>query len=534
MKKSLKLITAVVLLFSLLLLLPTGCFDIEKVSGNGVLDLYGADPHTLDPAISSDATSHQYLAQIFSGLVYLDENLEPAADIARDWRVSSDGKTYTFFLREDVVFHDGTPVTAGDFKYSWERACLPETWQLLTDHVTASVYLNDIAGVDEVIAGKSREISGVKVIDDYTLEVTLDEPRSYFLHKMTYPTAYIVNRKNAESGDDWWHQPVGTGPFKLKQWDELSELVLERNDLYYGEKARLSSVVFHIRAGIPIDLYESGEIDVAAFSSDYYWKATDTDGDFHDQLVVSPELSFSYIGFNTAEPPFDDVNIRRAFAMAVDKEKLVSLLFNNMAKPADGILPPGMPGYNEALSGLEYDIAGARELIKESGYGGTSGLPTVTVTSSGWGGLVYGSLEAIVYDWRENLGADVKVRLLEPEVFFYHLKEEQDELYDMGWIADYPHPQDFLEVLFQSEAGYNYGGYGNAEFDALLEKAGSETDAEKSYELYRQAEQILVEDAACIPLWFGENYYLVKPYVKGYKLNALGIAMLNKVYLERN
>jgi len=150
----------------------------------------------------------------------------------------------------------------------------------------------------------------------------------------------------------------------------------------------------------------------------------------------------------------------------------------------------------------------------------------------GWGGLISSGLEAIIYEWRQNLGVEVKVRQLEPERFLYHLKQEKDEMFYMGWVADYPHPQDFLEILFRSDVDNNHGEYSNPEVDALLEQAGLEQDNELSLALYQQAEQKLVEDAACLPLWFGQNYVLVKPYVKGYELDLSGIARLNKVSIE--
>jgi oligopeptide transport system substrate-binding protein len=156
-------------------------------------------------------------------------------------------------------------------------------------------------------------------------------------------------------------------------------------------------------------------------------------------------------------------------------------------------------------------------------------LPPITITTIGWGGLISPELEAIVYQWRENLGVEVEVRQLEPERFLYHLQEEKDAMFYMGWIADYPHPQDFLDVLFHTEADNNYGEYSNPEVDVLLDRAGVEQDSQMSLALYQQAEQLLVEDAACLPLWFGQNYILVKPYVEGYNLNPLGFARLNEV-----
>jgi len=522
MKKTLYILLSVLLICSLLV---AGCRP--PAPPGEVLNLYGIDPLTLDPAVSGEMTSHEYIMVLFSGLVCLDDNLEPAPDIARSWQVSDDGRTYTFYLRQDVVFHDGREVRAEDFKYSWERACAPATGSQ-----TAATYLGDIVGVNEVLAGKSNEISGVKVIDDGTLEVTIDAPKSYFLSKLTYPTAFVVDRFDVASGRQWWRSPNGTGPFKLKEWDRGSRLVLERSELYYGEQAKVGYVVFELWGGVPMNMYETGEIDVTGVSKVYIDKVLDKAGPFYDELQVVPELSFFYIGFNCGRPPFDDVNIRRAFSQAIDKDKLVSLVFRGMAQRADGILPPGMPGYNESLSGLGFDVDKARELIKLSSYGDVSRLPPITITTSGWGGLISQGLEAIICEWRRNLGVEVKVRQLEPQRFLYHLAQEKDEMFYMGWVADYPHPQDFLDILFCSGTDNNYGEYSNPEVDALLKMAGVETDNELSLLLYQQAEQKLVGDACCVPLWFGQNYVLVKPYIDGYDLNPMGFARLNKVSVQ--
>jgi len=526
MKRITYLVLSLLILGSLLAA-GCSCDGVTIPAGEGVLNLYGIDPYTLDPALSGEMTSHVYLMQLFSGLVRFDDNMELAPDIAESWEITNGGRTYTFYLRPDVKFHDGRLLTAADFKYSWERACAPQTGS-----TTAATYLGDIVGVDEVLAGQATEISGLKIIDDYTLEVTIDVPKSYFLSKLTYPTAFVVDRAEAEGGGAWWRSPNGTGPFTLQHWQQAEKLILKRNELYYGEVAKVSHVSFELWGGVPMNMYETGEIDVTGVSINYIEKVTDETGPFYPDLRISPELSFYYIAFNAARPPFDDADIRRAFSMAIDKDKLISLVFKGTMEPADGILPPGMPGYNQALTGLEYDVAGAKELIAQSSYGDVSRLPPITITTLGWGGSISRELEAVVYQWRENLGVEVTVRQLEPERFLYHLAEEKDEMFYTGWIADYPHPQDFLDILFHSGAENNYGQYSNPEVDALLEAAGVEPDSSSSLELYRQAEQMLVDDAACIPLSFGRDYVLVKPYVKGYELNPMGFAMLNEVSIE--
>ncbi len=530
MMKRAAVIFSVLVLLSLLI---TGCWPttpptpVSPTPEGETLTLYGVDPSTLDPAVSGDTTSHEYIIQIYSGLLRLGEDLEPVADIAREWQVSEDGKTYTFSLRDDVRFHDGREVKAGDFKYSWERACRPATGSL-----TASIYLGDIVGVSEVLAGKTEEISGVKVVDDHTLEVTIDAPKSYFLAKLTYPTSFVVDRNNVSSGGEWWRRPNGTGPFKLKQWQNNTLLILGRNEIYYDQPAQVSLVVFQLYSGIPMHMYEKSEIDVTGVSMYYIDKVTDERGPFYQDLMVTPELSFFYIGFNTNKPPFDDALIRRAFTHAVDKEKLASLVFRDTVEPASGILPRGIPGYNDSLKGLEYDVELARELIARSKYGDAAGLPPITITTSGEGGGISSDLEAIIYQWQQNLGVEVEVRQLESKRFLYHIGEEADEMFFYGWVADYPHPQDFLDILFRSGAENNNGGYSNPEVDTLLDMANIEMDNDLGLALYRQAEQELVNDAACLPLWFGRNYVLVKPYVEGYQLNLLGLPSLRNVSVK--
>jgi len=498
-----------------------------SIRENGVLNLLDFSPMTLDPAISSEMTSHTYVLQIFSGLVLLGDEAKPVPDIAESWQKSDDGKTYTFYLRKGAKFQDGKDVTAQDFKYSWERACNPETGSQ-----TAVTYLGDIIGAKDVLEGKAAKISGVEVVNNYTLKVTIDAPKAYFLAKMTYPTAFVVDKANVESGKNWWQKPNGTGPFKLKELEKDEILILEPNELYYGQPPIIKRVVYHLLAGLPMNMYELGEIDVADVSEYYIDKASDERGPFYKELAVFPEMSLFYIGFNTQKPPFDDVNIRQAFCHAVNKERIIKVTLKEMVTKADGILPLDMPGYNDELQGLDYDVAKAKSLIASSKYGSAVNLPPITLTTSGLGGNIDQYLGAIIQDWRENLGVEVSVRQLEPEIFNYHLREEADEMFDWGWIADYPDPQNFLDILFHTDTEYNTGNYSNPEVDALLDQAGVEPDETTRFNLYQQAEQIMVDEASCLPLWFNRTHLLIKPYVKNYKLDAQGIPTLNEVYVN--
>ena len=525
MTKVTQLILLSILLCSLVTLpLASSCHPATE---QGVLNLWDTGPITLDPAISGEMTSHTYIMQIFGGLVRLDEDSKPAPDIAESWQKSDDGKTYSFYLRKGVKFHDGKEVTARDFKYSWERACNPETRSQ-----TAATYLGDIIGVNDVLEGKTPEIKGVEVINEHTLKVTIDTPKAYFLAKLTYPTAFVVDKADAESGKEWWRKPNGTGPFKLTEWNEGQLLILEPNEAYYQKPPKINQVVFHLLAGMPLALYEMGEIDVAPVYEYHIDRVTDEKGPFHRELAIFPELSLFYIGFNTEKPPFDDVDIRRAFCHAVNKQRIIKIILKGMMTKADGILPPNMPGYNESLQGLNYDVAKAKSLVAGSKYGSAANLPPITLTTSGWGGNIPEYLGAIIQEWQQNLSVEVTVRQLEPEIFLYYLKEEADEMFVSGWIADYPDPQDFLDILFHTGAEYNSGHYSNPELDALLDQAAVEPDHSTRLTLYQQVEERMIDEAACLPLWFGTSYLLIRPYVKGYKLDAQGIPTLSEVYIE--
>jgi oligopeptide transport system substrate-binding protein len=279
-------------------------------------------------------------------------------------------------------------------------------------------------------------------------------------------------------------------------------------------------------------LYETGYIDVVPVYPAYIDQVRDETGPFYSELAVTPELSLYYIGFNTAQPPFDDVNVRLAFCHAVDKEHIAKVILRDMVNEADGILPPGMPGYNEALEGLDYDVEEAIDFIAASKYGDVSNLPPITLTVEGYGNNIPGYLGAFIQEWQQNLGVEISVRQLEPGDFLYNLKQEKDEMFATGWIADYPDPHNFLDILFYTGSENNFFEYSNPDLDTLLDQAAIEQDETVRLAMYQQAEQLVVDDAPCLPLFHGANYILVEPYVKGYELSPLGIPDLTKVYLE--
>ncbi|MBI4596386.1 MAG: peptide ABC transporter substrate-binding protein, partial [Candidatus Tectomicrobia bacterium] len=261
-------------------------------------------------------------------------------------------------------------------------------------------------------------------------------------------------------------------------------------------------------------------------------RAQDEANPLHKELRIVPELSLFYIGFNHTRPPFDDPLVRKAFVQAVDKDKVVKRTTRNTLPVADGIIPPGMPGYSSDQKGLPFDPAQARASLAASKYKNAQGLPPITMTIAGEGGDISQSIGAIIDQWRVNLGVDVSVRQLESRVYFYNMRKEKDDMYDSGWIADYPDPQNFADILFRTGGEENTGDYSNPAIDAQLDQAAAELNAAKRSETYRQIERKLLDDAAIIPLWYGRAYYLVKPYVKGYVVTPLGLPMFSGVILE--
>lgn len=518
----------VILAVLLGLMAGPSCTPVVVEPSGSVLRLSDVGPITLDPAISGEMSSHTYVMHLYSGLVRLDAELRVEPDIATEWTVSDDGMRYVFTLRNDVRFHSGKAVTATDFKYSWERACHPSTGSR-----TAAIYLGDIVGARDVIEGRATELRGVTVLDAYTLQVDIEAPRSYFIDKLTYPTSYVVDRDTVANGADWWRRPNGTGPFELARWEPGSLLELRRNAQYYGVPALVDAVQFLLLAGVPMSLYEQGQIDVVGVSSSYIEQVTDPANPLHLELLSAPELSLYYVGFDVTRPPFDDVYVRLAFCHAVDRERIVTVLFKDSVAVAGGVLPAGLPGYDPDFLPYRYDPELARELLSQSSYGSAEALPPVVLTVSGYANNVPDYIAAVMLDWKRNLGVEAAVRQLEPEVFLYYLEEERDEAFAMGWIADYPSPHNFLGTLFSAGESYNISGYSNPAVEDLLARAAAESDEEARLSLYREAERLIVADAPCLPLMYGSNQVLVKPYVSGFAPNALGVPDLTQVRVDR-
>ena len=501
--------------------------EMEERTG-GVLRRLWSDPPTLDPHLSGDTTSAGVVVEIYSGLVALNTDLQLVPDVADRWEISQDGKTYTFYIRDNARFHDGKPITASDFKWSLERAASPDTASPVAD-----TYLSDIVGVDDVLEGRTTDIAGVRVIDDRTLQIEIDAPKAYFLAKMTYPTAYVLDRENVEAGgNSWTDSPNGSGPFRLAEYTVGEVIVLERNENFYLEPPHLDSVIMNLAGGQSMAMYENDEIDITGVGLFELDRVLDPTEPLNKELVIAPpSFTTFYIGFNASEPPFDDPKFRQALTHAVDKDLIANEVLSTLVTPAYGVLPPGFPGYNADLEGLQFDPDLARQLLSESDYADADTRPRIVVTVPGTGGSIGLDMEVVIEMWRQELEVEVEIQQVEWATYLQDLNANKFQAFGgSGWQADYPDPQDFLDILFHTDSKQNHTSYSNPELDSILEQARTEPDVERRVELYHQAEDLIVQDAPLLPLWYtGEQYVLIKGHIEDYRLTPMTIPKLRHV-----
>jgi oligopeptide transport system substrate-binding protein len=499
----------------------------DTAAASGELRLRGDDPLFLDPAVAQDAGSALYIVEIFSGLERLDKDLKIQPDLAESYDLSPDGLTYTFHLNKKATFQDGRPVSADDVKYSFERALNPDTGS-----VTAENFLGDIVGAKEVSRGRATTISGLKIIDDTTIAMTLDAPKPYFLYKLTYPTAFLVDKRQIQSNPKRWTQkPNGTGPYKLKEWSLGVRIVLEAYANHYLGAPKLNTIRYDLAGGSSLVAYEDGQIDVTGVGLDDLDRVQDPNDKLHAEYQTTPRQSIDYIGFNTNVPPFDDPKVRQAFAMAVDRKKIAEVVLKGAIPVATGILAPGVPGYTPDDKTYPYDPAAAKKLLGESKYAGN--LPAITLAETGAGATVGPTEEAIIQFWKDNLGVDVKIQQAESATFFNDIDQGRYQMFHLGWIMDYPDPEDVLDILFYSKSKQNNSRYSDPVVDQKLEAARIEQDTEKRLALYQDVEKKLITDAAWIPMFFDTSHGLVKPYVKNFTFPTVVIEHFRDVEVNR-
>ncbi len=505
-------------------------------SATGRLRLASSDPVTLDPHLTTDATSAEYIVEIFSGLVTIDRDLNLQPDLAEAWDVSADGTVYTFTLREDIFFHTGRRVTADDVAYSINRATSREL-----QSTVARAFLGDIVGAREHIAGLADDVSGVEVIDERTIRFTLDAPKPFFLAKLTYPTAFVVDQQQIESNPrNWTRKPNGTGPYKLQEWRLGERIVLESNERFYLGEPPLAEVLYTLAGGSALTRFENDDLDVASISINDIDRARDPSSDIGPLYSSWPQFSVSYLAFTTDEPPFDDVNVRRALGLAIDRAKIAEVTFNNMLVPATGILAPGLPGFTPDDKTFPFDPDAAREALAASKYEvqdgrlvGEDGPLPMVITEVGGGAEAAIDTQAFLEQWRTELGLEIEIRQTDFATFLAEQDAGELQMFNGGWIMDYPDPEDILDLKFHSTSELNDLSYENPQVDALLEEARTELDSEVRLDLYREVEQLIVQDAAWLPLYFSQAHVVVNEAVEGWFEPEMVIPRLRFVEVNR-
>jgi len=482
---------------------------------DGVLRIARSAPLNMDPAQVTDVPSAVFVVEIFGGLLTLDLDLRIAPDLAESVpgpTVNDDGTvTYRFTLRRNASFHDGRRITAEDVKWSIERHAHPDTLS-----PTAPDFLGDIVGAREYTRGRIDEIPGIQVIDELTIDFTIDQPKPYFLYKLTYPTAFVVDREEIEDDPDGWSAlPNGSGPFKLAEWIDGDRIVLERFDDYHLEPALVERVEVRF-AGGGLEQFENEEVDIGIVGAQELERVKDPADPLNPLYVSRDELSVFYIAFNTQIPPFDDPLVRRALAHAIDKQTLSEEVLLGAVRPAASILPPGLAAYDSDYRGLPFDPELALELLQQSRYYGTPTLDDVRLTISGAGATPGGTVEAVLAMWLDYLELEVLPQQVEFASFLTELDRGLHGMFQIGWVMDFPDPQNILDYKFHSASLGNDVDLDDPEIDALLEEARTELDQERRAGIYRRVNEMLVADAIWVPLMYGVNHEVIKPYVNGY------------------
>ena len=490
------------------------------------------DPSSLDPARATDIYAYMVVNQIFDGLVQFDNHLNPVPAIAGFWEASLDGLTWTFHLRKGVTFHHGREVTAADVVYSYTRLLDPALQS------PAAGLFKHIRGAEAFRAGNATQVEGLRALDRYTLQIVLKEPYAPFLSILAMANAKVVPREEVEKlGEQFGLRPVGSGPFTFLQWERNQRIVLQAYEAYYEERPFLDRLVFEV-----------GKQDVESLSA--FLK-----GEFEESIVPSseaealqanpryrsytrvrkPTLHLLYIGFNMNKEPFTHPKVRQAFNHAINKEAIVQDIRKGNSIVANGILPPGMPGYNPELMGYVYNPHQAKKLLAEAGYPEGQGLPVIDLWYSSKEETALKELEAY-----QGYLAELGVRLEIHEVanwptFKAILDEGKPLMFRLGWHSDIPDPDNFFFPLLFAQSKTNRTFYRNPRLDQLLEKARRETDYQRRIEIYREVEQLALHDAP----WISQHHHvfesLYQPYVQGIEINALGAHYIpmKKVWLKK-
>ncbi len=482
---------------------------------------------SVDPGLVADDENAQLANLLYSGLVRLDASYHVVPDAASRYVVSADHLVYTFYLRHGLRFSNGDPVTAGDFAYAITRSLSP-----VLKSPSAATYLLDIKGARAVLTGKATAVSGLKVIDAYTLQITARWPVPYFLMELTYPTSFAldpkaINQYGAPDNTDWYTHPVGSGPYRLQSWDPNNRMVLKRNKYYYGTHPSVGTVDVSLAPlpGVGADLYRyvTQNLDVVTLPA--YDSVLAHEPGIHETKM----LSIAGIYMSVTTKPFDNIHVRRALTMSLDRATLVNQQAAGIVSPFGGFVPPGQAGYDPRLHLLPFNPAQARHELALGGFSNGKKFPSTTLyygvdaNNPDVATLIQHLAAAIAHNWEKNLKISVNTQQLTLNTLYAKAQANTLGVYLSGWSADYPDAHDWLSEQWKTHALDNIVGFSDKAFDDTVETADVTWNPARRMALYDQAQQILVNDAAWIPMYIPYRLVYIRSTVKNVYLTGYGI-----------
>jgi oligopeptide transport system substrate-binding protein len=507
----------------------------------------GSEPDTIDPQKESFVNEVAQTMMVFEGLMTLDaKTLKPIpASAKEDPKVSADGLTYTFTLRDGLKYSDGTAVTAKDFMYGYIRLCDPatageyaftgyvivgcEAWNNMDPKKSTPADLNTAKGK-----------LGIKVNGDKEISFTLTEPAPYFTSIAAIWVGVPTRESDVTKGGDKWTEPatfIGNGAFKLTEWKHNEKLVFTRNDNYRtpAKLAKWTKVMINENA-VSFAAYRNNELDFQGVAAENL-RTVDGDADLKSQVVDIGGSCTNYYGFNLAKPPFTDKKVRQAFAKGFDREAFVKDI-QKIGQPAYSFIPPGRPGHDAGDKFQTFDAAGAKALLQGSSFFGKPELNTIKFTYR-TSATNKTRVEWVQQQWKNNLGVEVALDPVDATTFSQLVKkaETTPQMFLLGWCEDYPDPQDWLTTVFHSSSTVTRTGYKSADFDKLVKDADKERDPAKRADGYQKASRLLSEDAPIAFYLWSATKYMMKPWVKGVTPSTLdfeyGIYKIYEIYVTK-
>lgn len=488
-----------------------------------VFRFYQESPSNLDPPLAADSYSSCVIAQIYSPLVGLTSDLEPTPQVAESWTISRDGRRYVFQIRPGVKFHHGREVTARDFEYSITRVFREPH----RSEGFAAGYLDAIDGAPAYMNGKAASVRGIRVLGRYKLEITLSRPYSSLLTALALDQTSAVPRELIEKGgaDALEQRPVGSGPFRFVRREGRHAVVLSANPDYFMGQPGIDTVVFYSPHGdvtsLGADALLEGRATLSQLPSDRIEEFRARPG---IAVLRWNDLSLAFVGMNAARPPLHDARVRQAIALAMDRQAMISRRPEGKSI-ATGVLPPGLPGYTPTQKAYARDVAAARALLAQAGYGPGHPLPTITMVKSVSNSDLRG-VDSVMVRSLAEAGIRVQIRYEPWAVLDSLITYRKASMFGLAWVADIPDPDTFLRALFYSGSSTNYFRFQDSTVDSLLDLAQSSGDPSLRMSAYRKAEEAILRAAPFVPLYHTASFIGLRDDVSGLEMNPLGISTL--------